>query len=180
MREEYSMLLSKSVKPEEDINRRIREVSFFKMFADNKEIIGKIAEMTTRKTVNMGKMLIEEGDYGDELYIILEGEIDIIKKTLQNEKYTVTTLHTDMGGIYVGELALIDNDRRSASVIAKTDCEFLVINRKDYLKFGDDNPKIGLQITREIASQLSAKLRKTNSDVITLFSALVEEIDIET
>lgn len=84
-----------------------------------------------------------------------------------------------MGGIYVGELALIDNDMRSASVVAKSECQCLVINRKDFIRFGDKNPEIGLSVTRAIATQISSRLRKSTSDVITLFSALVDEISGE-
>jgi len=158
------------------ILKRLKEVSFFKMFAKKEEIIKKIAGMCTRKTFKAGKKIIIEGESGDELIIILKGDIEIVKRTMQNEEYTVATLKADMGGIYAGELALIDNDKRSASVNAKTDCECLIIKRTHFIEFGDENPEIGLAITRVIAGQLSMKLRKSNTDVITLFSALVEEI----
>lgn len=167
---------SNSILNDEVILKRLKEVSFFQMYADNDDVISKIAQICTKKTFKKGSYLIKEGDYGDTLYIILSGKIDVLKKTLQNEKYTVTTLHAEMGGLSVGELALIDNDQRSATVYATTDCECLIITRNDFIKFGDENPEIGLNITRVIASQLSSKLRKSNSDVITLFSALVEEI----
>ena len=162
---------------QKEILNKIKEVSFFSSFAKNNEVIEKIASMCSKKIFKSGKFIIKEGDYGDELFIILQGEIEILKNTLQDDMYTVTTLSSDMGGINVGEIALLDNDQRSASVLAKTDCECLVITRKKFLKFGDENPKIGLAITRAIASQLSSKLRKSTGDVVTLFSALVEEID---
>jgi CRP/FNR family transcriptional regulator, cyclic AMP receptor protein len=167
---------SKSILNDEVILKRLKEVSFFQMYANNDDVISKIVQICTKKTFKKGSYLIKEGDYGDTLYIILSGEIEILKKTLQNEKYTVTSLYADMGGLSVGELALIDNDQRSATVYATTDCECLVITRNDFIEFGDENPEIGLNITRVIASQLSSKLRKSTSDVITLFSALVEEI----
>jgi CRP/FNR family cyclic AMP-dependent transcriptional regulator len=155
---------------------KLKEVSFFSMFENDEETIGKIAGLCSRKFFRRGKYIIREGEYGDELYIVLNGEIEIQKHTLQHEQYTVTTLNADQSSINVGEIALIDNDRRSASVLAKTDCECLVISRDDFIKFGDENPRAGLAITRAVASQLSAYLRKSNTDVITLFSALVEEI----
>lgn len=157
----------------------LRQVSFFSAFVDNEEVLSMLAGLCSRRSFSQGKKIIEEGDYGDSLYIIVDGEIDIVKKTMQNEPYTVTTLSSAMGGIYVGELALIDDDRRSATVAAKTDCECLEIHRRDFEKLGDKHPELGLPITRAIAGQLAAKLRKANSDVITLFSALVEEIDVE-
>lgn len=158
------------------ILEKLKQVSFFSMFENDDEIINRIARMCSRRIYRKGKYIIREGDSGDELFIILNGEIDIVKNTLQNEQYTVTTLNADMGSINVGEIALIDNDRRSASVLANTDCTCLVITREDFIKFGDENPTAGLAITRAIASQLCAYLRKSNSDIITLFSALVEEI----
>jgi CRP-like cAMP-binding protein len=170
------MALSKDICNDPNTLDKLKQVSFFSTYENDIEIIKKIACMCTKKSFNAGKTIIEEGQYGDELYIVLSGEIEILKKTLQDDKYTVTTLSSDLGGINVGELALIDNDKRSASVVAKTDCDCLVINRKDFIKFGDENPEIGLTITRAIASQLSAKLRKATTDVVTLFSALVEEI----
>lgn len=154
----------------------IKAVSFFKMFADNDDMIRTIAGMCAKKNIKKGKILIEEGETGDELYILINGEIEIVKKTLQDEKYTVVVLDAKIGGIYVGEFALIDKDSRSATVTAKTDCEYLVIKRANFLKFGDEYPEVGLHITREIARSLSTRLRKSNTDVITLFSAIVEEI----
>ncbi len=158
------------------IMNKLKEVSFFSMFENDMDVLEKIANICSRRLYRKGKFIIREGEFGDELFIILNGEIDIVKNTLQDERYTVTTLCADEGSINVGEIALIDNDRRSASVVAQTDCECLVVNRDDFIKFGDENPAAGLTITRAIASQLCAYLRKSNSDIITLFSALVEEI----
>ena len=170
------MPLFKNEKFDEDVLNRLKEVQFFSMYAHDDEIMNKVAGLFVRKRFSSGKVIINEGDYGDELFVLLSGEMDIVKETLQNEKYTVASLNADMGGIAVGELALIDNDQRSASVIANSECECLVIKRADFEKFGNEDPIIGLNITRAIASQLSSKLRKANSDVITLFSALVDEI----
>lgn len=165
-----------AIKDIADIEKRLKEIPFFQRYADNEKIIKAIVSLCDVKNFRKGATIIREGDQGDELFIIVKGEIDIIKRTMQNEKYVVTSLNANMGGVYVGELALIDNDKRSATVEAKTDCECLVLNRENFIKFGDLYPEIGLHITRVIATQLSQKLRKTGTDVITLFSALVEEI----
>ncbi len=158
---------------------KLKEVSFFEKYKNDERVIKKIISLCDTRNFKQGAKIIQEGDQGDDLFIILNGEIDIIKKTLQQEQYVVTTLSSAMGGIYVGELGLIDHDSRSATVEAKTDCECLVIKREKFLEFGNENPEIGLNITRAIAVQLSQKLRKSNTDLITLFSALVEEISGE-
>lgn len=164
---------------DEIITRKLKEVDLFQMLADDRDAITRLMKICRTRRFQQGRTIIDEDSYGDELFIIVSGEIDIVKKTLQDETYTVTTLKAEMGGIYVGELALIDNDRRSASVIAKEECHCIVINRKDFIEFGNSNPQIGLKITRAISRQIAHRLRKTNSDVITLFSALVDEIAAE-
>ena len=159
-----------------EVAEKIKEVYFFKQYENDSDVINDIATLCEIRFFKKGSTIIREGEQGDELFIILKGEIDILKTTLQNEKYVVTSLNSKAGGVYVGEIALIDHDRRSASVEAKTDCECIVLNRESFLKFGNEYPVIGLNITRAIAQQLSQKLRKSSTDVITLFSALVEEI----
>ncbi len=159
-----------------EVAEKLKEVSFFKHYADNSEVILHIAELCNIRFFKKGSTIINEGEQGDELFIVLKGKIDILKTTLQNEKYVVTSLDAGRGSVYVGEIALIDHDRRSATVEAKTDCECIVLNRDAFIKFGDTYPEIGLNITRAIARQLSIQLRKSSGDVITLFSALVEEI----
>ncbi len=158
---------------------KVKEIAFFKQYANDDKVIKKIIEICEPRVVLEGSYLIKEGERGDELFIILSGTIDIVKKTLQDEEYIVATLSANNESIYVGELALIDQEKRSATVVAKTKCECITLRRNRFLEFGDEFPEIGLQITRAIASQLSQKLRKTSYDVITLFSALVEEISSE-
>jgi CRP/FNR family transcriptional regulator, cyclic AMP receptor protein len=167
---------SKKNIPDGDALDKLREVQFFKMYAGNDAVIKKIYSLCTSKKFKKGDSIIKEGEFGDELFIFLKGKIEIVKVTLQGEHYTLSELDSGMGGIYVGEFALIDNDRRSATVIAKTECECLVITRDKFIDFGDRNPEIGLNVTRALARQMSIMQRKTNADVITLFSALVEEI----
>ncbi len=158
---------------------KMKEIVFFKQYANDDDTIKCIIDICDARVFPKGSVIIKEGDKGDELFIILKGTIDIKKRTLQKEEYVVNTISADTGGVYVGELALIDQDKRSATVEAKTDCECIVLKRDKFLEFGNMYPDIGLNITRAIATQLSQKLRKTSHDLITLFSALVEEISVD-
>jgi voltage-gated potassium channel len=76
-----------------------------------------------------------------------------------------------------GELALLDREQRSASVIAETQCDLLVIDRRSFVAFGDRYPEAGLVITRRIARNLTDRLRRANEDTVTLFTALVHELE---
>ncbi len=166
-----------TVKIDESLIKKLQKLSLFKGLDLN--VIKDLAELCNYKNIKKGKTVIKEGDLGDELFIIVSGEIEIQKRTLQNEPYTVVTMSADETPLYVGELAMIDRDKRSATVVTKRDCDCLVLKRKDFIMYGDSNPRVGLILTRAIALQLAQRLRRTNDDVITLFSALVEEISGE-
>ena len=73
-------------------------------------------------------------------------------------------------------MALIDDDKRSATVLSSEDSVFIVIEKDDFEKLGNRNPEIGLPVTRVILKTLASRLRKTNEDMLTLFDALVNEI----
>jgi CRP-like cAMP-binding protein len=121
--------------------------------------------------------VIVEGATGDELYIMKTGAVNILKKTREDEQYTVVRLESKEGMvIFFGELALLDNDKRSATVTADSDCEFLVMKRDDFINLGNEHPELCLPITREISKILASRLRKANQDIITLFEALVNEV----
>lgn len=161
----------------EEIINTLKNVSIFKQFAQKPEELEKLANIMNVVYAKKGDIVIKEGDEGDILYIIKSGSVNVLKKTLEDEQYVVVRLESKEGSVvFFGELALLDNDTRSATVIAESDCEFLVVKRDDFIKLGDEYPKIGLQITREISKILAGRLRRANKDIITLFEALVEEI----
>ena len=104
-----------------------------------------------------GEHLMNEGDHGDRAFVIISGKVEVFK-----EINGVKTLLVQLGpGSVVGEMALIDNSPRSASVIASTDTEVSVITRHT-LK--DTMNKMPPWFGRTV-STLSARLRKTNSDI---------------
>lgn len=154
----------------------LKNIVLFKDFKENVGVLHKIERLFSEKRAKRGATIIKEGSEGDELYIIKSGYVRIVKKTLQNEAYTVTLLSADQN-VFFGEIGLLLNDKRSASVVAEVDSTFLVTNREKFTRFGEKEPYIALCITRQIAQILAERLGKTNQDVVTLFSALVSEIN---
>ena len=155
---------------------RLKNISLFKNLASDEEAMGQIADMFSIKTLPAGQNAVVEGEEGDELYVIKSGTVEIGKRTMQGDPYTVVELSAEMN-IFFGEIALLDSDKRSATVTCKTDCEFYVLKRLDFLKLGEKNPHAALFITRELCRILCGRLRKANSDIITLFDALVGEVE---
>jgi CRP-like cAMP-binding protein len=87
----------------------------------------------------------------------------------------VAVLHAEDNASF-GELALLDDDRRSATIMARKDCEVLALKREDFERFGDARPDIALIITRGLARLVTRNLRNSNEDVVLLFNALVNEV----
>ena len=109
------------------------------------------------------------------MYILLKGEIEISRFTLEKEQFTVAKLNDSMN-IFFGELALLDADKRSASVAAITDCELLVLTRTRFHEIGAKYTEIGWQMAMEIAGMVAGRLRKANEDSLLLFDALLNEL----
>jgi CRP-like cAMP-binding protein len=140
------------------------------------EALSDLAAAFELQRAHAGTVVLREGDEGDAMYVIKQGRVRIEKHTPAQDSYTVTFLDENGTGFF-GELALLDRDLRSATVVAETDCEFLVISRARFEAFGDRHPRAGLVISRKIARNLAARLRRANMDIITLFTALVHEVE---
>ena len=126
--------------------------------------------------VPRGRAIVEEGSLGESMFVLMRGRVRVEKQTPADDRYTVTFL-SDEKGDFFGELGLLDSDRRSATVTTETDAEVIVIERDRFLEYGNSHPVAGLSITRRIASNLASRLRRANDDVITLFAALVHEVE---
>jgi CRP-like cAMP-binding protein len=157
------------------IIEKLRKIELFQGIKHDDERLSKLAGIVSVRQCNAGEDIIAEGDAGSELYILNKGGVDVLKRTLDNDVFTIVTL-TDTEDVFFGELALMDEELRSASVVANTHCELLVIKREDFNRLGEEDPWLGLSVTRAIGRALSRRLRKTDEDLITLFEALVGEV----
>jgi len=160
---------------EAEIIQRLKKIDLFKDFENDEDRLKKVCSYVKVEKFSSQETIIEEGTIGDKLYILNKGTVRILKKTLNNEKYTVTLLLADYN-IFFGEVALIDSDKRSATVTAEGACEVFSIDRKSFIELGEEDPFMGYKLVLHIAKKISGSLRKMNQDVITLFEALVSEV----
>lgn len=138
--------------------------------------IESLSRVCRVEKVLKGQAIVEEESLGESMFLLMRGRVRVEKRTPADDRYTVSFLSHENGDFF-GELGLLDADRRSATVTAESECEVIVIERDRFLEFGDANPVAGLSITRRIASNLATRLRRANDDVITLFAALVHEVE---
>jgi cAMP-dependent protein kinase regulator len=92
--------------------------------------ISQVCDALHTVKVQAGEHIIKEGESGDKFYIIEEGEAyaEKFNKELGKE---VAVLDYEKGG-YFGELALIKDEPRAASVVAKTNCKLLTLDRMSF------------------------------------------------
>ena len=109
-------------------------------------VLNHIDETQGYQSFPAGAVIIKKGEPGDIMYIVKAGTVEV-----RDGKRLLDTV--EPGGV-VGEVALIDAGRRSASVIAKTDCQLLPINEEQFVLLVERMPYFALQVMRVLAHRL--------------------------
>ena len=155
----------------------IKELRAFPLLAKIKdEDIKILAGLLEVHKTQAGENIITEGDTGSEMYILIDGVVDIIKTTVFGDKFVVATLDAAKHCVF-GEMAMVDNDKRSATVKAKTACTTLSIDHLSFEKFCDEHPESGVELLRLISINLVRNIRTENNNLRMVYQALIEEIE---
>lgn len=108
------------------------------------------------RTVPAGKIIFSENDSGEEMFIIIEGEVEISKRTSLETSKTLINLKS--GDIF-GEMAIIEKKPRSATAIATTQSRLLSMDEGLFFSMIENNPDFAVKIVRV----LSERIRRSNS-----------------
>lgn len=115
-----------------------------------------------QRTYKAGDLITEQGQPGDELFVIQKGFVEILHKESQSDTTPRTVVNLGRGQI-VGEMALVDRGLRSATVRSISDETIVqVIQRDDFDRLCDNNHHLGYTVMRNIAADLSFKLRHSH------------------
>ena len=153
----------------------LRTIPLFHNIRERDDALHSLAGRMKEAKVGSGKWLLKEGEMGQKMFILKAGTVEVCKTTLEKEQYTVAALHGTENAFF-GELALLDEDRRSASIRTVGTCTVFELTRKDFEEFGNEHPDAALFVMRELAKIVCRRFRATNRDVVLLFSALVNEV----
>lgn len=145
----------------------------------DEEELRQVLKIARRVRFPRGKEILKEGETGETMYIIEEGMVEISKtlvmkqgeEDFQSRDKILTKLSAEDHAVF-GEVALFEWSKRTATVVALTDCRLLEISKPDFLRLAGENPRIGYKITRNIAQLLCSRLRKADEDTIKLTTAL--------
>ncbi len=127
------------------------------MFADCSDAeLAEIDRLADEVQVGSGRMIMRQGDLGQEFAVIISGTVDVVR-----DEVTVATLGP---GDYFGELALLEAIPRTASVVAATDVVLEVIDRRGFNTLLDDLPSLSRSMLKGMAHRL-VELEQTCRDL---------------
>lgn len=125
-----------------------------------------VANLCQEKNYTSGETIFEENSTSKELYVIVQGEVDIIVNpgivgaAGKSEKISIATLRR---GQSFGEVALVDEGLRSATAQAKTkETRLLVIPRDKVIMLCETYPQLGYRLMYNLAADLAMKIRNTD------------------
>ena len=126
-----------------------RQISFFSELSDFD--LSQVAGITERKSYRRGEVIIEERTAAERFFIIARGKIEISKRFEDGEEF-VLSVHSD--GEFFGEMALLDQGLRSATVRAVEPTTVLEISRPNFETLLYKAPLLAFRILRELSSRL--------------------------
>ena len=130
------------------------------IFSDLKIKEIKRLERTLHKRMyKKGEVIFNEGEPGAALYILREGEVEIIINYTSSSPISITKLSK---GMFFGEIALFDESARSATIVASRECEIIALSKPDFILFSKKEPAIGINIVMKLGKILSTRLKASN------------------
>lgn len=131
-------------------------LNFFKEFAyPELAVIGRYLMLQSSPK---GTTIFQEGDPGSFMLILVKGSISIFK----GGEHGQHLLSSETRGRIVGEMALLDHERRSATCIVDSDCEYLTLNQDGLKKLAADYPALAYRFMYCLAQLISRRLRRTS------------------
>jgi len=107
--------------------------------------------------VGKGKVLVREGEPGQYLALLISGEIQVLKRRKDGAQMVLSTLGP---GHVIGEMSVVDEGLRSATIRASKDSMIVALTRESYLRLAKESPRVALAVLTEVARELSGKLRR--------------------
>ncbi len=127
----------------------LKRVPLFSKIEDKE--LEKIAEISHLKKYRKDEDIFSEGEVGDALYILVSGVVKVFRTSSDGRIKTLALLQK---GDFLGEMAILEKEIRSANVRAVEDAEMLVINRRDFEASLTTNPQIAFKIMETLCARL--------------------------
>lgn len=131
------------------------------LFRDlDESLIESLTKKFVKETVERTKLIVNEGKPGDKFYIIIRGKVEVSSKGLYGQKIRLAVLGV---GDYFGEMALIDESVRTATIETLTPCFLFSLEVAQFKALVDKSPQARAALERTIEERRKAKERIVNS-----------------
>jgi CRP-like cAMP-binding protein len=147
----------------------------------SKETLDKIEKVGQRKKFNKGEIILLEDDAGTALFIIINGKVKVSRSSNDGKEVILTILNADD---FFGEMAILDGQKRSATVSAIEPSEVFVIQRDDFINLLYAHPEISIALLQELTRRLrnadmkikSLSLKDAEGKVATVILQIADDI----
>jgi CRP/FNR family cyclic AMP-dependent transcriptional regulator len=136
----------------------LRNVPLFAMLQEHQ--LALLTSVVSRKNFPRGTTIIAAGDATDSLYVVISGRLKVMMSDDEGREVILSMLGPNE---YFGEMGLIDDSTRSASVITLESCELLVLLKRDFRKCLSENFEMALTVMRGLVKRLREADRKIGS-----------------
>jgi CRP/FNR family transcriptional regulator, cyclic AMP receptor protein len=119
-----------------------------------------VSELSRPRKLAAAQSVFEEGELGDSLYVIVSGEVEVLRRDAGGEQKVIAVLNPPE---FFGEMSLIDKEYRSATIRARSDAELLQLTAENLTTFRKQHRDGFTFVVINIARVLSARLRDANT-----------------
>ncbi len=138
----------------------LRRSPLFEMLSEAE--LKVLAALSRARSYAADEVVFREGDAGDALFVLAQGEVDVVSRAPSGEDRPLATLGPPHA---FGEMSLIDREVRSATVRARTDCDALQLGAESFTAFRKRSRDGFTLFLVNVARILSGRLREANRRV---------------
>jgi CRP/FNR family cyclic AMP-dependent transcriptional regulator len=136
----------------------LKSVPLFSSFPDDQ--LRTLVTVVTRRSAPRSSVIMAAGDPIDSLYIVISGRLKVMMGDADGKEVILSLIGP---GEFFGEMGLIDESPRSASVVAIEPCELLAITKRDFRKCLQENFEMAMTVMRGLVRRLREADRKIGS-----------------
>lgn len=127
----------------------VREIDIFSDLSVSE--LAAVASVTEAVSHSSNQVVIQEGDMGETMFLIVKGRVAVIKHLGAENELELD--HIDSGD-YFGEMALFEDRQRSASIRTLSESEFLVLHKAEFNEIVHEFPEIALNACRVLSDRI--------------------------